>query len=209
MSRTAPPFKPMWQGYQVAESPTDRRKRSRTNMIECKKCVTLKNSDEFSKDRSSKSGLKGSCKACCSIAAKKWQSENREKLNEYRKDWRERNWSKNSDAKKESYARNRKNCLSRARKWQSANKEKEYARHSAKRAARLKAVPNWLSELDKWIISEIYNLSMLRTKITGIKWHVDHIVPLQGNGVCGLHVPWNLRVIPAKENLAKGNKILL
>ena len=66
-------------------------------------------------------------------------------------------------------------------------------------------VPSWVSAEDKRIMQEIYDLAALRTTVTGIKHHVDHIIPLQGTIVSGLHVPNNLRVIPWYENLAKSN----
>lgn len=65
-----------------------------------------------------------------------------------------------------------------------------------------KAKPGWANP---FFLREIYELARLRTKSTGVEWHVDHIIPLRGNLVCGLHVPDNLRVIVGAENVAKGN----
>ena len=75
-----------------------------------------------------------------------------------------------------------------------------------RRINKLLATPSWLSIKQKLEIGELYYLAMELEEETGIKYHVDHIVPLQGNNVCGLHVPWNLQVIPASENLSKGNR---
>ena len=82
-----------------------------------------------------------------------------------------------------------------------------FAASAAKRrAVKLLRTPSWLSEYDIWLIEEIYVLAALRTKLTGVVWHVDHIVPLQGGFVSGLHIPINLQVITAKENMYKSNK---
>ena len=64
---------------------------------------------------------------------------------------------------------------------------------------------------DEWndfVIEEIYVVARERTIETGIDWHVDHIVPLQGDVVNGLHVWYNLQIIPATLNLQKNNKFL-
>lgn len=78
------------------------------------------------------------------------------------------------------------------------------AKKARRRAVEIHRKPKWLTADDMWAIKEIYALSALRTEQFGFAWHVDHIVPLQGEFVCGLHVPNNLQVIPAIQNWIKG-----
>jgi hypothetical protein len=66
--------------------------------------------------------------------------------------------------------------------------------------------PKWLDAISFDRIKNEYQLAALLSKVTGSSWHVDHIIPLQGKLVSGLHVPSNLRVLPALENISKKNK---
>lgn len=61
-------------------------------------------------------------------------------------------------------------------------------------------------EFTKFVAKEAHDLRVRRNNLTGIEWHVDHIIPLKGKEVCGLHLWTNLRVIPKLHNLRKGNK---
>ena len=64
----------------------------------------------------------------------------------------------------------------------------------------------WLSKTDRDWMADIYKTSLEITEATGEVYQVDHIVPLCGKTVSGLHVPWNLQIIPASENAEKRDK---
>jgi 5-methylcytosine-specific restriction endonuclease McrA len=70
------------------------------------------------------------------------------------------------------------------------------------------ATPKWITTGQKLAMRQLYLQAMELTKLTGERYVVDHIVPLISDEVCGLHVPWNLRVITQEENLKKSNKLL-
>ena len=75
-----------------------------------------------------------------------------------------------------------------------------------RRASKMHRTPVWLTADDLWMMEQAYELAALRTKLFGFSWHVDHVIPLQGGLVSGLHVPTNLQVIPWRDNVAKANK---
>lgn len=119
--------------------------------------------------------------------------------------WSTNNVDLDTQSKRTYYKQNKEKIDSRAREYAAKNPDWKAATCALRRARKLKATPSWLSEDDFWMMEEIYGLAQLRTKVTGIKYSVDHIVPLQGKNVRGLHVPWNLRVITASENSTKHN----
>lgn len=85
-------------------------------------------------------------------------------------------------------------------KWKTANPHLDHSLKAKYRAARRMACPPWVDDAHMTRIHEIYRLRRQISEQTGVVHEVDHIVPLQGKTVCGLHVWWNLRVIPREEN---------
>lgn len=91
--------------------------------------------------------------------------------------------------------------------WKSKNTAKVSARRRERDLRKTHATPPWLTNEHRTQIEAIYLQAQIWTEVTGVLYHVDHIIPLNGKTVCGLHVPWNLRAITAKENIRKSNRI--
>ena len=88
------------------------------------------------------------------------------------------------------------------------NPEQRRATTSFRRRRFRDATPKWLTKEQKDAIKQLYITAQRLTEATGERYVVDHIVPLINDEVCGLHVPWNLRVITQDENLVKSNKLV-
>jgi hypothetical protein len=69
-----------------------------------------------------------------------------------------------------------------------------------------RATPRWLTKDQQESITSVYRSCAKMNMEGSIRYHVDHVVPLGGKNVCGLHVPWNLQIIQAVDNLRKGNR---
>lgn len=120
------------------------------------------------------------------LYSKEYIEKNKEHLSLYKKQYRDEN--------RDSILFNRKKPENRAM---------DYFHMALRRAAKLQATPGWAN---KEAIKSIYKQREEISKSTGIVHHVDHIIPLRGKYVSGLHVENNLQIIPAKENLSKNNK---
>jgi hypothetical protein len=157
---------------------------------------------------------KGACVECLKV---EWQT-SAAKRADYFAEYNRRDDVK--AAKHTWYEINREKVIDRAatrpleikRKYQKAWKERNpvwvRADTKARRRRHRMASPPWLSQKQKTEIREIYKIAITMSKTTGEQYVVDHIVPLRGEDVCGLHVPWNLRIITQAENLEKSNKLV-
>lgn len=154
----------------------------------CRVCGVDKPVSEFYIYGQSRDGYMHECKPC-------FQARNRE--------WAKNNPEKRREAARRARQRNPHKARAISREWRRKNMAHDAARAAARRARVKNATPQWANA---FILEEAYALARLRSQATGIKWHVDHIVPLTSDVVCGLHCESNIQVIPGRANFAKGNR---
>ncbi len=106
---------------------------------------------------------------------------------------------------KQRHEQKRELILLQHKKWRAANRDKINQATRLRVARRKQAKPQWLSKDQLLALDTIYKTARVLTEQTGVRHTVDHIVPLRGNAVCGLHVPWNLQILTASENSRKHN----
>ena len=183
----------------------------------CNKCEVDKQESEFH-FRQDSQRYRNSCKDCRNAEArlkrkleperfrevdKRSKTKNSEKVKARTKEYR-KNHAEIVFQRKAQYRSKNKEYLKLSKiRWREENRDKHRAQRAKRRAAKKQATPKWA---DGKAIGKIYNQAIRFEAWLGIPFHVDHIIPLINEDVCGLHCEFNLRAIPATENLNKGNK---
>lgn len=157
-------------------------------MKACSTCKKEKELSEFNKSKRYPDGHACQCKNC-------------------RKEYRERNKDFIRANYKIWFQENKGYMTIAHKKWRENNLAKHNANSARYRASKLLATPKWLTREHLKEIEQFYIQAENLTKSTKVKYTVDHIMPLQGKDICGLHVPWNLQVITQIENTRKLNRI--
>lgn len=202
-------------------------------MKTCTKCGDTKPLDAFGKHKLGAGGLRPRCRVCHNAESKawkdanydrhiannrRWKDENRERHNANTRAWAEANAQRKAETNRAWLEANRQRKAETNRAWRKANaghvkkmnaawkqanKGKVLAYTRKRQTAAMRALPRWA---DISAITAVYERAAFLRSI-GVDVHVDHIVPLQGATVCGLHVHWNLEIVPAVDNIRKGNRL--
>jgi hypothetical protein len=174
-------------------------------MKTCSKCGEEKPLTEYYKSKECAAGVRSACKIC---------------TNKQRDAWRSNpdNWRKELDAQavRQSSEKEKKRIREYNARPDVALKRKlhgrkpksnhglamDAARAQKRRCAKSQRTVSWANEQ---LIAAYYKEAKRLEELTGIQFHVDHIIPLQGEMVSGLHVETNLQLLPAHENIGKSN----
>lgn len=186
-------------------------------MKQCTKCNIEKDYSEFSKHCRKKDGYRSACKGCdkaykqttqdtIKTQSAKYYIKNKERINIANLKWQHENKDYRRQKSQEYYQQHKKLITQRNERYRLTHRDLYSASTAKYRARKLQATPHWLTEKDHKEIEKKYKYAKYLTDLTGEAWHVDHIHPLQGKNICGLHHPDNLQVIPGKENQSKSNK---
>ena len=148
------------------------------------------------------------CPQCKKNYTKDWIKKNKDRVSLHNNKFRENNKESIKIAKENSHRKKPHMRSARAERYRKSNLAMFARKYAKRRCEKIKRTPKWLNAEHKKQILSTYYQSKLMTQHFGIDMHVDHIVPLKGKEVSGLHVPWNLQVIPKLENIRKHNKFI-
>lgn len=186
----------------------------------CTKCGAVKARTEFNKDKNRVDGLFPQCRECTRVAlrqryatdperyskkAKENYQQNKDSYKNRAKQWALNNPERRHQAVKDYLARNPETRRQTNKNHRGKNPGMYAEHYKARQTRKRKAMPTWAN---RDAIKAIYRQSAFATRMTGVKYHVDHYYPLKSDLVCGLHNEFNLRIIPAFDNLSKSNKLL-
>ncbi len=169
-----------------------------SDLKKCSKCQATKPRTEFYKQADKKDGYRAECKACRDITKRKYAEVNKDTIAASKKSYYEAN---KKEIKQQSGEY--KNRL----KGDPIFKGKELAKKRRRDAAKLQRTPPWLTKEHNKQIQRYYLTAKWLEEQLGETFHVDHIHALRGTNFSGLHVPWNLQILPEADNLKKGNRL--
>ena len=175
----------------------------------CTKCSIEKPLEDFDtfNDKSRPKGkrVRGHCKDCRRAMVKVYDSKNKSSKSEYSKAYREANYESLSEKGRDYRRDNLDKITAYFKVWAQENPGKVSLHRTKRRQGLRNATPVWLSDTQIDEIGDFYTLAKDCYLVTGEAYEVDHIVPIQGKDICGLHVPWNLQVLPRDLNRKKSN----
>ena len=173
----------------------------------CDECLPFSAFSVLKPGRGCKNNLASRCKRCRAARNLKWHEDNRERSRQNRKAFYDRNRdsviAKTREWQKANPDRNR----DRYKTWAAKNRAKLTAKQRDREISKLKATLPGLRLEHRNAIQDVYDKAAYLSFTTGIPHHVDHIFPLQGKNFSGLHVPWNLQILTAFDNISKKNKV--